>query len=97
ECIATNAFTYRDNQGVLLTLPSVIGDYGTMVDVPLVVSDVQGLVAASGITIDYDPAVLRVNNVDKGGLIYNWQFVVNTNTSGKITLLIMSLTIWPVK
>lgn len=85
ECILTNSFTYRDDDGVVLTFPNMIGDYGTIVDIPLVISDVQGLVASS-ITIHYDPIILRVNQVNKGGLIPDWLLSSNTSILGTISL-----------
>ena len=84
ECTLTNGFIYQD-QGVVLSLPQKVVDYGTIVEVPLIISEVEGLLAAS-VTINYDSSVLSVNQVTKGGLIPDWSFVSNTSTGGAIQL-----------
>lgn len=84
ESVRVNGFTYHD-EDVILSLPDQTSDYGTMVDIPLAISDVQGLIAAS-ITIEYDPAVLGLNQVTAGGLLTGWSFVPNTTTTGVVQL-----------
>lgn len=79
-----HAFTFRD-ENVVLSMPDLVAPFGTMVEVPLVVADVQGLLAAS-IAISYDPGVLAVRQVSRGGLLPDWSFAPNVASAGAIQL-----------
>ncbi|AQT68718.1 Thermophilic serine proteinase precursor [Anaerohalosphaera lusitana] len=84
SCSLTNAFTFHDEQ-IVISLPEAVGDYGTIVTVPLTLADVQGLLAAS-CTIEYDSSILNISSVNKGGLIPDWSFTANTATAGEIRI-----------
>jgi hypothetical protein len=79
-----HAFTFRD-ENVVLSMPDLVAPFGTLVEVPLVVADVEGLLAAS-IAISYDPSVLAVRQVSKGGLLPDWAFTPNVASAGAIQL-----------
>jgi hypothetical protein len=90
ESTLVRAFTFED-QGVVVSLPGVSGNYGTFANVELSAANVTGLRAAD-INIQFDPAVLRVQGVNTGTLTAGWSLVGNTSTPGRLILSLASAT-----
>jgi subtilisin family serine protease len=91
ESTLLHAFSFED-QGVVVSLPGVSGNYGTFVDVGLSAANVTGLRAAD-IVIQFDPTVLRVQGVNTGTLTAaGWSLVANSSTPGRLILSLASAT-----
>jgi hypothetical protein len=67
-----------------LSLPDVTVLPGEQVTVPLNLDLPEGQVYGTDLTLVYDPAVVSVTRVTKGGLATDWSTAVNTETPGEI-------------
>jgi subtilisin family serine protease len=90
ESTLLHAFTFED-QGVVVSLPGLSGNYGTFVDVGLSAANVTGLRAAE-IEIQFDPNVLRVHGINTGTLTAGWSLMTNASTPGRLALSLASAT-----
>jgi subtilisin family serine protease len=90
ESTLVHAFTFED-QGVVVSLPGVSGNYGSFVDVGLSAVNVTGLRAAD-VEIQFDPNVLRVQSINSGTLTAGWSLTANTSTPGRLILSLASAT-----
>ncbi len=84
EAIRLNGFRYVD-EDVVISLPTTSADFGQSVEVPLSVSNVDGLLAA-GVTVTFDPAVLTAQSVSTGTLTPGWSLARNLDTPGTVTM-----------
>ncbi len=82
--ILLNGFRFEAD-GVVLSLPSTTGDYGTMVEVPLSVSNVTGMGAAD-VTITFTSSVVAARSARVGALTAGWALSTNVATPGSIRL-----------
>lgn len=90
ECIRLNAFSYEDT-GVVVSLPQTSADYGTMVELDLSVSNINGLRAAD-IEIAFDASVLTASSVRTGTLTAGWAISDNLSVPGDISISLASPT-----
>jgi len=81
-------FTYESDVASL-GLPDTGGKQNAIVQVPIGVADVEGLVAAD-LTTTFDPTVLNAQGADTGSLTPGWSLAANTGTPGQITLAMAS-------
>ena len=84
QAVLLNGYRYID-AGIVLSLPVTSGDYGTMVELPLSVSNVTGLLAAD-VTITFASNVLSVQDVQAGALAFGWALSYNTSPAGTLTI-----------
>jgi hypothetical protein len=68
-----------------LVLPHETGDQGTTVDIPMSVSNIDGLLGAL-ITVSFDSTVLQAQEASVGSLASACSIADNTSTAGQITL-----------
>lgn len=85
-----NAFQYVSSD-VVLGLPTMTGDRGATVEVPLTISNVQGLLAAD-VTVTFNSAVLRPLSAGAGSLTFGWAVAANLATPGQVRLSMASPT-----
>ncbi len=90
ECTLLNGFRY-EQEGVVVSLPSVAGDRGTMVDVSLSAANVVGLRAAD-VTITFTSSVVAARSVATGTLTSGWSLSANTGEPGTIQISLASAT-----
>ncbi|MCX5684821.1 MAG: cohesin domain-containing protein, partial [Planctomycetota bacterium] len=83
-----HGFTFVD-QGVVVSLPTVSGDHGAIVEVPISVSNVNGLTAAD-ISITFASGVLSAQSVRVGNLTAGWTLSANRATPGTVTISMAS-------
>ncbi|NBP89278.1 MAG: hypothetical protein EBU59_12440, partial [Planctomycetia bacterium] len=73
------------SDGVVVSMPSVTADTGATIEVPISLSDVEGLLAAE-LTITFDAAVLTAQSVRTGALANGWALEANTATPGQVVI-----------
>jgi len=77
-----NAFRFVSSD-VVLSLPDCSGDQGSVILIPLSLSNVGGFLAIEG-TVVYNPAVLTAQSVNVGTLTQGWSISSNLATAGNI-------------
>ncbi len=83
-----NGFTYQSDTA-FVSLPNTGGEQYALVEVPINVSDLNGLAAAS-MTLSYDDAVLQAVSARSGGVAAGWTVTTNTNVTGEVRLSMAS-------
>lgn len=78
-----------ESETVSLSLPDLRGGQYYSVQIPINMSNVNGLAAAS-LTITFDQLVLDVINATTGSLTPGWSLVTNTSTPGQIIIAMAS-------
>ena len=78
------AFTYQSDT-VNLGLPNTGGGQNAIVQVPVNLANVEGLVAAD-ITITFDNSILHARGATTGNLVPGWTLESNTGTPGQIMI-----------
>ncbi len=82
--VLLNGFTYVSD-GVVVSMPSLVGDTGDVVEVPISLSNVQGLRSAE-LTISFDSTVLSAQSARIGALSNGWALEANAATPGQIVI-----------
>ena len=85
-----HGFTFVD-QGVVVSLPAISGDSGALIEVPISVSNVNGLTAAD-LRITFTSGILSAQSVRVGNLTAGWVLSANTATPGTVTISMASAT-----
>ncbi len=82
------ATTFPDENSVTVTAPNASGSAGSIVDVPITVSDVTGMgILSFTITIETNPDVIvPIGMVTAGTMIEGWGNVVSNINSGQILI-----------
>ena len=80
--ILLRAFTY-ESESASMSLPDAGSGRNSIVQVPLNMANVQGLMAAD-VTVTFDNAVLHARGASAGNLITGWSLAANTGTAGSI-------------
>jgi hypothetical protein len=81
-------FTFESDLATL-GLPDTAGEQHAIVEVPVNLANVGGLLAAD-LTITFDGSVLQAQGARTGALIPGWSLYANTNTPGQIRLSMAS-------
>ncbi|MCX5672874.1 MAG: cohesin domain-containing protein [Planctomycetota bacterium] len=90
HCTLLNGFRFMA-MDVVVSLPTVSADHGEVVEVPLSVSNVEGLGAAD-LTIVFDPGVAIAQSVRTGAFGAGWSLSPNTGTAGRVVLSMANAT-----
>ncbi|TVQ02897.1 MAG: hypothetical protein EA381_02400, partial [Planctomycetaceae bacterium] len=77
------------HEGSVLSLPTVTADQGAMIEIPVSLADVNGLLAAN-LRIGFQSSVLSLQSVSTGTLTSGWSLQTNTSTSNQVTLVMAS-------
>jgi subtilisin family serine protease len=77
------------SQTAALGVPNLTGGQGLLVQVPINIANVQGMLSAA-LTLSFDPAVLRIQGATTGSLTPGWTLVANTGVAGQVTLSMSS-------
>jgi len=85
-----NGYRFVD-EDVVVSLPTVFVDQGAILDVPLSISNVDGLLAAD-VVISFDSAVLSAQSARTGALTSGWSIAADTGTPGTVVLSLASAT-----
>jgi autotransporter-associated beta strand protein len=83
-----NAYRFVD-QNIVVSLPAVSADHGAMIEIPVSVSNVGGMLAAE-LTITFDSNVLAARSVRTGTLTPDWALSANTGNAGTVVLSMAS-------
>jgi hypothetical protein len=67
-----------------LVLPDETGDQGTTVDIPIIASDIDGMLGAL-ITVSFNDTILQAQGVSVGNLSSACSIADNTGTAGQVT------------
>ncbi|MBE0540186.1 MAG: S8 family serine peptidase [Verrucomicrobia bacterium] len=79
-----SAFQFEQT-GVIVSLPTTNGNYGTQVELGLSAANVAGLRAVD-VTITFDPSVLSIIDARVGAFTAGWGLAANLNTPGRAVL-----------
>ena len=79
-----NGFRFQDT-GIVLSLPAASADHGAIIELPITLSNVDGLRAAD-ITITFASSVLTAQSVRVGPLATGWGLSANTLTAGQVVI-----------
>jgi hypothetical protein len=77
------------SQTAALGVPNLTGGQGLLVQVPINIANVQGMLSAA-LSLSFDPAVLRIQGATTGSLTPGWTLVANTGIAGQVTLSMSS-------
>jgi hypothetical protein len=88
EAILWYGFTYHGELATI-SLPHTAGLQHAIVQIPIFMTNVEGLAAAS-LTIGFDENVATAIAAEPGSLTPDWMLVTNTNTPGEIRLSMAS-------
>ena len=83
-----NGYRFVD-EDVVVSLPTVFGDQGAILDIPLSIANVDGLLAAD-VSFSFDPAVLSAQSARTGTLTSGWSIAADTGTPGTVVLSLAS-------
>jgi autotransporter-associated beta strand protein len=72
-------------EGVTASLPTITGDTGRSLEIPISLANATGLRSAR-VVVTFDPAVLRIVSARTGALSSGWSLATNTTVSGRVTL-----------
>ena len=89
ETTKLNAFYYVDDSAVL-SLPTMTGDHGVVLDIPVSLADVDGLLGVD-MTVTFDPAVLSLaqpSDVRTGTLTSGWSIQTNVLAPGRVRIVL---------
>ncbi|MCB1126847.1 MAG: IPT/TIG domain-containing protein, partial [Verrucomicrobiae bacterium] len=84
QAVLLNGFRFEAS-GLTLALPSVTGDHGTVVELPLSAGNAAGLRAAE-VILAFDPTVLTPVDARVGTLVADWSLAANLNVPGQLRL-----------
>jgi autotransporter-associated beta strand protein len=71
--------------GVTASLPTVTGDTGRSLEIPVSLANAVGLQSAL-FAVTFDPTVLRIVSARGGALASGWSIATNTSVAGRATL-----------
>ncbi|MHB1038240.1 MAG: Calx-beta domain-containing protein [Pirellulales bacterium] len=91
QCTLLNGYRFVD-ENVVVSLPAMSGDRGAIVEIPVSVSNVDGLGAAD-LTITFDSNVLAARSARTGTLSFGWSLSTNTATPGRVVLSLANATV----
>ncbi|MCS7465423.1 S8 family serine peptidase [Stieleria sp. ICT_E10.1] len=89
ETTKLNGFYYVDDNAVL-SLPTLTGDPGAVVDIPVSLADADGLRSVN-LSITFDPTVLRLaqaTDVSTGTLTSGWSIETNILAPGRVQIVL---------
>ena len=90
EVTALNAFQFQD-EDVVLDMPSLAVDFGSIIEVPLAVSNIDGLLAAT-FTVTFDSSVVTLQSVDTGAMTYGWGLTHFSPNAGTVVIALANAT-----
>jgi hypothetical protein len=84
ESTLLNGFRFEET-GVVVSLPSTSGDFGSQVDLAVSASNLVGL-RGMDLTLTWNPAVLTAVSARVGTVTAGWGLAANLNTAGRAML-----------
>lgn len=86
--VLLNGFTF-ESASATISLPETGGRNDDIIAVPIIVSNVHGLITAA-LTVTYNPDVIHAINVSTGNVTPGWTIAANLSNPGQVRLSMIS-------
>ncbi len=77
-------FRFVDND-IVLSMPNRTADHGAIVEIPVSVSNADGLLSAS-VEVSFNPAVISLQSAAVGALTFGWSLETHSPAAGRVRL-----------